>query len=1614
MSFAIEVPGEAAPLSQFELVKALSAAGTSTDHAQRQSASQQLQTWEPHPDYYTSLQTVYLDKSQNKQVRFLAIILLKNGMDKYWRTTAKHAIRPENKHLIRSRLLQGSLDEEDRTFALHNALVTAKIVRIDYPNEWPDAFTTLIELTKTANVSNPLHLRGALLVLLRLVKELSTARLRKSQSALQAVAPALVQVLGTVYTEKTAYWQEACGKGAADEPATSFAIENSLTALKVLRRLVIDGYEQPHADPMVCGFWSLSQSQFDQFFNAVSQGSSIPPSYHDMVGKHLIQFTKLHIKMSETHPASFPVLPNSIPLVKAYWSLVKGFSETAEGSPKHEGPLYEKLALKGLLLLRSCVAIAHHPVQTFKYRSPEVKELEKQAVHTIRVELLTRDMLLDMLQVIISKLFIFRQSDLEAWEEDPEGWESQERTEGQAFEWAVRPCAERLLLDLLIHYKELGEPLLAYCNLATKVDMDIVTKEAAYCALGCAAAVIHQSFDFDKFLTTSLVKDVQIQNPMAKLLRRRIAILLSQWIPIKIAQENRSVVNDIFRHLMNPSDQHNDEVVRITAARQFKYIAEDFEFNGEAFRLPLLETLRVIVTRMETHISQFGDALMVTLPKIWESTGTGEYMIKQSILAIMSALVSSMRIESQRYQGEIIPLLREAMNPESPFHLHLMEESVDLWKTVLTQSSPPLNPDLTQMVQLALPLLQYNSAVAIQCLEIVKDYIHLAPQDILSDVLRRPTLAALAETLHSESREQSQLGVKSIELVIRGAEELGSAQGVSVVVQDLHEIGVLQTILEGLHSAWESSQTTGPKRKPSKINSIKETDYFALLARIALADPTLFVTMLSGFGSPFDQVWSWLGTQWFANFDCMGNIEREKISCLALTRLWELPSPMQELVLNRLQDYLSMWTSVVTELADGSSEEAPGQDTLIWTEVGAYEWDTPLDVQEREVAFKDPVHRVATYDFVRARLADMVQRVGGEQAFEANWAVNVDREVLAGFQRLSQPGGGIDGHGQARVVPLWAPLRSPVLGQGRLLLLPVQTAQPQPANLLPVVPSTPAPAPALPSFFSFQQGSERAQNVKYHSEASPLLGRYRAVPRPSDRTVGTGRGGGEGQHRVSDGAAFRGPGAVTWCAIPFPQYPLPGDDDDGVPGLGEPEPTRGRKVPGHGAARVQVNFWFFLAVYYSFYNLTALMWITKVFNLYSLNWWPQSLGFPVTFSVIAIVSIAAPIPIYLTPETNFLTVHNTAWISWTFVTMAMPVAIAFLILMTNERHLKLRHSLSETQRIFTTSWWTGEPDGSISRRDGRRQRAALDPIAFDSALGTSGVGFVDPRHQRPAIPVRLRRRWLPASFVRFVWFCLALSIGLLAYVIGEAYAEIYLRTLPHNNFETIIYVYGWISTVHLLDGLTGWILGGNEGERVGSYPLSWIFKLYFMLTYQTYVRALYARLRSPSQFILLQVLSSTSLIIVTPILMSAPFHWFLSVIGVNSQSYGAYQKICIRNVFIRFMAENASMLTFLGSVAVLHFGANKEVYPYFAFDGSGETGDYDFYLTFWASSITWGCELAASFIVDGLIRWIYKVSVVTEGKLDFIVWPELMPTCVAVMLHVLQNMLFSIIRLQFR
>ena len=50
--------------------------------------------------------------------------------------------------------------------------------------------------------------------------------------------------------------------------------------------------------------------------------------------------------------------------------------------------------------------------------------------------------------------------------------------------------------------------------------------------------------------------------------------------------------------------------------------------------------------------------------------------------------------------------------------------------------------------------------------------------------------------------------------------------------------------------------------------------------------------------------------------------------------------------------------------------------------------------------FSDPVHRLDVRDFVRERLQRSVEACGGQEAFQREWLVDVDTDVVRGFGRL--------------------------------------------------------------------------------------------------------------------------------------------------------------------------------------------------------------------------------------------------------------------------------------------------------------------------------------------------------------------------------------------------------------------------------------------------------------------------------------------------------------------------------------------------------------------------------------------------------------------------------------
>ena len=134
-SFAIEAPAEANPLTHEQVYRVLVSA-SSKDPTQIQTGTKQLQNWENVEGFHSFLQTIYLDVSLPFEVRYLAIIQLKNAVEKRWKRGAQRPISNQEKTVIRSRCIDSVLNEPEEKLALQSSIFTAKVLRSDVQRDW--------------------------------------------------------------------------------------------------------------------------------------------------------------------------------------------------------------------------------------------------------------------------------------------------------------------------------------------------------------------------------------------------------------------------------------------------------------------------------------------------------------------------------------------------------------------------------------------------------------------------------------------------------------------------------------------------------------------------------------------------------------------------------------------------------------------------------------------------------------------------------------------------------------------------------------------------------------------------------------------------------------------------------------------------------------------------------------------------------------------------------------------------------------------------------------------------------------------------------------------------------------------------------------------------------------------------------------------------------------------------------------------------------------------------------------------------------------------------------------------------------------------------------------
>lgn len=462
-------------------------------------------------------------------------------------------------------------------------------------------------------------------------------------------------------------------------------------------------------------------------------------------------------------------------------------------------------------------------------------------------------------------------------------------------------------------------------------------KDAVYSAIGIAAPILEKKFDFNGFLTTTIVSDLQQMDPMYSIIRRRIAITLARWIVVNVDDERKPLVYEIFNMLLDPSIELNTQSVRITAGKRLHDVVDAMYFRQTAFapftasimsrlldlirsvelaetKMAILHTVSTIISQMDQAVNPFAEQIVTILQTLWaEST---ENMMKTVIVNILKKLVRSMKADSLPLHSVILPTIRATLEPGSDLQIYLLEDAIALWQAIVEHTRAPASDELLSLIPYILPLYETEDALE-SALRITRSYIYLAPSAMLHDNVRHRMFDAFRPLLRVKKTSIIDSVASNVELLLRSAEALGAEEAVQVVAQGLMQANLLPHMLGSLYQNWESRQTTGPNKTSGPDDWKNETQYFCVLARIIMPSTQSALAVLNTFAESkqlsLDAFMPRLLEEAFDHMDAVNMPSDSKLICMALTKLLETGQPW---ILSKLQELMAVWTTMIAELRD--------------------------------------------------------------------------------------------------------------------------------------------------------------------------------------------------------------------------------------------------------------------------------------------------------------------------------------------------------------------------------------------------------------------------------------------------------------------------------------------------------------------------------------------------------------------------------------------------------------------------------------------------------------------------------------------------------------------------
>ncbi|KAJ1986902.1 hypothetical protein H4R33_003108 [Dimargaris cristalligena] len=722
------------------------AEATSQDPARLKAAEVQLEQWRSQPGYFRALFEVFQATDTNPTVRMLALIQLKNGVDKHWRRYAAHpVITTEDQAIIRAGLLHIVGHEVlPRETARLTADLIPLIARKDFSAVWSDPVERLYQLFTQAESSPEVQLQ-IMDTLSKTIKQLTSKTLGKDRLQFQNMAKQCFPVLLELY--RTTLESVLPPQATPPLPVLVQRLHLARLVLRGLRQLVLHGLGYLIESPLTVPFMELTQG-FLQHLYPLYQSMSVDaaPEVRQLVYRHLLLLAKIHYEMHEHHPAAFISAPPTITLLMGYRSVLRDYGLVLAqlNSVEAEATLPTKLLIRVLNLFGRIVSNPELTVRCRSYRSAGPNNRPDDS--TLRDQLLTPAFLTELAEDLMTQYMLFRPLDLKLWSEEPEEWFTEE-VNGQS-EVSLRPCARNLFINLMNRFSNTLLPLIFQklkATMATPISPNnIQTVDALYSAIGVSFRYLGNNIDYNNWITTKLVPDLREDGgPYSSILRWRTAWLIGELAEEDFPRSTTLVVYEALVHLTSPN-QHL--IVRLASLMALRGWMDTLKFSPHDFSpylerllgdiVQLLQTLEepacqsrairclaVISQCMDKAVAPAGAHFMNVLFQLWQECP--ELTLKNEIVASMIRLVTAMGPLSLDLQPLILQILQASIPPTAPHRLELQEDAMDLWLVTLRQS-PVLTSDMLQ----AASFLEMNSeysdeTLAVHHLNILIQYASL-------------------------------------------------------------------------------------------------------------------------------------------------------------------------------------------------------------------------------------------------------------------------------------------------------------------------------------------------------------------------------------------------------------------------------------------------------------------------------------------------------------------------------------------------------------------------------------------------------------------------------------------------------------------------------------------------------------------------------------------------------------------------------------------------------------------------------------------------------------------------------------------------------------------------